>query len=209
MHVDRHLSGLDLRCELRGVGGVPRPYGCSEPVLTSVGADDGVGFVAERDDGKRGAELLFVDDPHSVVHLVEDGRLMEVAVPVDWFTAGGGPGAIAHGVRDQILDPLVLRFVVDGPEYCSVDRALVDLDGSRNFTERLDQSGLDTFVRVHTLDGEADLSVVGEGAAEEAGGDRIHIHVPENDGRIVSAEFQSDTLEVVGSPERDLPPDRG
>ena len=63
--------------------------------------------------GQRGAELLLVDDAGAVGEAGQDGRLEEVAGPVHGLAAGHGGGAVRQRVGHQLLDPLVLRLVVD------------------------------------------------------------------------------------------------
>lgn len=72
----------------------------------------------------------------------------------------------------------------------------------------LDHSGesllIDVLVDVDTLSGNTDLSRVLESAHDELRSDSLDVNIGENDGGVVAAELESDTLECLGAGSHDL-----
>jgi hypothetical protein len=115
--VDKDGAGLETLGDLLGVGDVLAPDTGTEAGLGVVGALDDLLLVGPGLGGHDGAEGLLGDDAAVVGRVVDDGGLDEVALALGGgVLADGELVAVLLGVREELLDLLVLHLVLDGAE---------------------------------------------------------------------------------------------
>jgi hypothetical protein len=202
--VDEDGAGFEAAGDALGVLDVLAPNTGTKTGVGVVGALDDLLLVGPGLGGDDGAEGLLGDDAAVVGRVVDDGRLDEEALL-------GGGGVLANselvavllGVREELLDLLVLHLVLDGAE----ERAglgVADLDSLSEVDHLLDELGVDALVDVDTLGGDADLTGVLEGAHGDLRSDLLHVDIGENDGGVVATELKGAALEGVGASRHDL-----
>jgi hypothetical protein len=113
--IDRDLPGVDVGSDPGRLAGVVGPHRGGKAEVAAVRPLDRLCDRPVGDHGQRWAELLLVDDRGPVRDSGQDGRLVEVAVPVDRPAARSDPGAAVNRVADQAADPFQLGAVVEGP----------------------------------------------------------------------------------------------
>lgn len=122
------------------------------------------------------------------------------------MATGRGPGAVRQGLGRVALDPCQLRGVVDRPQLRARIEPGPDDDGFGMVREGLDHLGVEPGRGVDPLDRHADLPAVAERRPEQPFRDPLHLHVVQQDGGVVAAQFQGDPRERGGRARRDGPP---
>ena len=202
--VDENGAGLEALGDLLGVGDVLAPDTGTEAGLGVVGALDDLLLVGPGLGGHDGAEGLLSDDAAVVGRVVDDGRLDEEALALGGgVLADGELVAVLLGVREELLDLLVLHLVLDGAEQ-RAGLGVTDLDGLGEVDHLLEELLVDALVDVDALGGDTDLARVLEGTHNDLGGGLLDVNVGEDDGGVVATELEGAALEGVGAGGHDL-----
>lgn len=188
---------------------------CGEAVLGVVGEGHGLVLGAEGLDGEDRPEDLLADDAHLAVAVVEDGRLVEVAVlgalrgRLGALAAGAQHRALLEGGLDVHLD---LGALLLGDQRAALDTVL----GAASEADLLGAAGQfgDEAVPDRLLDdeagaGRADLAAVDEAGVEGLvdGGVEALVGgagVGEDDVGVLAAELEGDLLDAGRGGLRDL-----
>jgi hypothetical protein len=202
--VDENGASFEASGDLLGVLDILAP---------DTGTKTGVGVVGTLNDlllvrpglgGNDGAERLLGDDAAVVGRVVDDGRLDEEALlSGGGVLADGELVAVLLGVREELLDLLVLHLVLDGAEQ-GAGLGVADLDGLGEVDHLGEELGVDALVDVDTLGGDTDLARVLEGTHDDLGSDLLDIHVRQDNRSVVAAKLEGAALEGVGASSHDL-----
>lgn len=180
------------------------PDGRTETHLGVVGAGNNVVLVLPREEGHDGAERLLGDDARVLGWTIDNGRGNEVAGLVFVLAANSNAPLLLLDVAEEGLDLLKLHAVLHGTQEDALLVALAGLDRLGELDSFVTELLVDVFVNVYTLDGKADLAGVeeGEGGNFLSGG--YNIDVLADNGWVVAAELEGDTLEGLGCGLHDL-----
>jgi hypothetical protein len=202
--VYEHRSSLETLGDPLCVLDIIAPDAGTETSQRAIGTLDDLLLVRPWLSWHNWSERLFLDDTAVVWRVIDDSWLDEETLAVaDVCRTNGELVALVFGILEHVLDLLVLHLVLDG----SKERArlwVADLDGLGELNHGLEHLIVDTLVDVDTLGGDADLSGVLEGAHYELWSNLLHVNIGKDDGGIITAELESDTLERWGTGCHDL-----
>jgi len=154
--VDEDGAGFEAAGDALGVLDVLAPNTGTETGVGVVGALDDLLLVGPRLGGHDGAEGLFGDDAAVVRRVVDNSRLdKEALLGRGGVLANSELVAVLLGVREELLDLLVLHLVLNGAEE-GAGVGAADLDGLGEVDHLLDELGVDALVNVDSLGGDTD-----------------------------------------------------
>jgi hypothetical protein len=202
--VDEDGAGLEAPGNLLGVLDVLAPHTGTKTGVGVVGTLDDLLLVGPGLGGDDGTERLLGDDTTVVGRVVNDGRLDEEALlGGGGVLADGELVAVLLGVREKLLDLLVLHLVLDGAEE-GAGLGVTNLDGLGEVDHLGEELGVDALVDVDTLGGDTDLARVLEGTHDDLGSDLLDVDIGKDDGGVVAAKLKGAALEGVGASSHDL-----
>ena len=203
--VDEDVAGLDSAGNALGMLNVLGVDRCTKAGIGIVGASDDLVFVGPRLGRDNGAERLLLDDAAVIWRVVDDSRLDEEALAgFHLWLASCELVTLLLGIGEESLDSVKLHGVLDGSEHDTLLVALSDLEVLGESDHALHELGVDRFVDVDALGGDADLTGVEEASQGHFWDSLVHVDVWENDAGIVATELESDTLQGLRARLHDL-----
>ncbi|KQR97123.1 hypothetical protein ASG00_12700 [Microbacterium sp. Leaf351] len=174
------------------------PHRGAEAHVESVRAGDRIVDVVVADDRQHRTELLLVDDRDTVGDVCDESDRVEQLTQVHGRRAAGDETSpVCDGVVDQTRDDRELRRVLERTEHV---RLLEPVPHGRRLGDLRklgDDLVVDRVVHVQALERGARLAGVDERTPEDVRRDGRGIRPRQHDARIIAAELERETGEVV------------
>jgi len=190
--VDEYVARLDSGGGLLGFFDVLAEDACTETNFAVICTGNNLFFVRPRLRGDNWPEWLLHDDTGIIWRVIDDGRSDEIAFA--WgnvWLACNEFIALALAIFKESLDLLILHRVLDRTEHDTFLVRAADLEILGELCHSLNKFGVDRFVDVHTLSGNADLARVEKATHGNFWYSLVHIDIRIHDAGVVATKLQS------------------